>query len=325
MNDESVHAMIDSFQPALSASQMLDSFLNNSQDAIVFKDLESRYTLVSKAFAAQFAIDDPRRLAGKSDFDFYPADYALRVQDDEAKILQSGLPLLGQIEKWDKTDNEAVWYSASRFPLYDGQGAIVGTWATMQDITPLLTAEEELNRVAEELELANARLKNLSTIDMKSGLMNQKQFYKSIQTTADYFRRYRSTESNGTFCLLLIDIDYFAGINDIYGPKAGDAVLRHVADVIKAKSRSSDTSFRLESDDFAMLLPSTSLGNSRVLAERIRSAVATTPLLVEDKAVCLTISLGVACYSEDMTIIELIKQAEANLGLAKQEGRNQAR
>ena len=123
--------------------------------------------------------------------------------------------------------------------------------------------------------------------------------------------------------LVLIDLDQFKRINDSYGHPAGDAVLRQVIEVCKLQLRDSDQLGRMTGVQFALLLPRTDLPEARLVAERMRAAVAGAAIKTDKAMVSLTASFGVTTLRADDSAVTLFKRADDALQLAKQRGRNQ--
>jgi two-component system, cell cycle response regulator len=141
----------------------------------------------------------------------------------------------------------------------------------------------------------------------------------------------RSQREGVPLSCLVFDVDHFKAVNDNYGHGVGDEVLRQLARRIEGEVRSSDVSARYGGEEFVLLLPRTSLETGRVLAERIRSAVAGRPFHVapEVAPLTVTISIGLAAYEpgaapEDPLIVgeRLIARADLALYEAKSAGRN---
>lgn len=127
--------------------------------------------------------------------------------------------------------------------------------------------------------------------------------------------------------LLMIDIDHFKKVNDVHGHEIGNLALVHVAGVISRQVRKLDTVCRYGGEEFAVILPETDLNAGIPVAERIRLALADTPVPITEGALSLTASLGLATYYplSPVPAEELIKQADQYLYQAKQQGRNQVR
>ena len=300
---------------------ILEIIRNYSNDTIYFKDAASRFVWNSRAHAAQFGVDDPSEMIGKTDADYFPKDFAARARKEELEIMETKIPLISNIERLEKPDGGVVWYSASKYPVLDEKGKAIGTWGISRNITALKTVEEELSRT-------NEKLKRLSQIDDLTGLFNRRYFYEMIEKTAyQYDRRARTGSADdpkNTFSLISLDIDYFKKINDEFGHNKGDDVLRVVAGVLTAECRKSDMVFRIGGDEFMMLLPDTPLKGAKVQADRVRSALASAPIILDDQKdpIRLTASMGISCYADSGDVAELIHIADERLYTSKNLGRD---
>lgn len=128
---------------------------------------------------------------------------------------------------------------------------------------------------------------------------------------------------NTPLSLLILDIDYFKKINDTYGHPIGDEVLRRVAHNLKQTVRTSDMVFRYGGEEFVILLSNTALKGARMLAERLRVAVANMEMGDIAPGLHLTASLGVAALSHPQeTPEQLLKRADEALYHAKRQGRD---
>ena len=130
----------------------------------------------------------------------------------------------------------------------------------------------------------------------------------------------RSTRSSRPFALVLMDLDRFKFVNDFYGHLEGDVVLQRVAQILEQNCRRSDVVARYGGDEFVILMPETSVEQSRQLAGKLRGWVASDPLL-RDKNV--TASFGVAGFPvHGSTPQELIQVADSAMYLSKHQGGN---
>ncbi len=185
-------------------------------------------------------------------------------------------------------------------------------------------ANEHLEtRVAErtqELESANRRLEEMSAIDGLTQVKNRAFFDQHL--AAEWRRNARARHD---MSLLLLDVDHFKKVNDTYGHLAGDACLKHMAQLCEhCLNRPGDFVARYGGEEFAILLCHTHLEGARVVAERMRKLVETTPLQWEGKTIQLTVSIGVSSIvpqpKQDMK--GLIQCADEALYGAKHGGRN---
>jgi two-component system cell cycle response regulator len=129
---------------------------------------------------------------------------------------------------------------------------------------------------------------------------------------------------------LMIDIDWFKGVNDGYGHLAGDNALKEIAHRVEAQIRSMDTAARFGGDELAVLMPEATAAEAATLAERIREVIAGEPFALTDHIErSLTVSVGVAAvapgrHETDMKALadRLLADADAALYRAKAMGRN---
>ena len=130
----------------------------------------------------------------------------------------------------------------------------------------------------------------------------------------------RSTRSSRPFSLVLMDLDRFKFVNDFYGHLEGDVVLQRVGLILEQNCRRSDIVARYGGDEFVILMPETNVEQARQIAGKLRSWVASDPLL-RDKNI--TASFGIACFPiHGSTPQELIQVADASMYLSKHQGGN---
>ncbi|HSB30243.1 MAG TPA: sensor domain-containing diguanylate cyclase [Candidatus Sulfobium mesophilum] len=171
----------------------------------------------------------------------------------------------------------------------------------------------------EQVEDEKTRLEKLSLTDFLTSIYNIRYFYTRIIEEFSRSQRYAMPIS----CLML-DVDYFKKINDKFGHKTGDMVLKEFASLLKKHSRKSDVLARYGGEEFIMLLPQTSLKGALAEAERIRRIVGNHKFKSIPDKERLTISVGIA-VSPDKRISthdDLISFADQALFVAKNSGRN---
>jgi diguanylate cyclase (GGDEF)-like protein len=173
-----------------------------------------------------------------------------------------------------------------------------------------------LDAAHRELELTNARLRELSLKDEVTGLYNRRFFRMRLEEEILRSRRY-----NHPVAVVLLDIDNFKEINDALGHGAGDETLRALSQCAILNSRGVSIIARYGGDEFAVLLPQTSQADALVYAERLRATLAEASL---GPARSVTASFGVASLSEDGLTSgeELIRDADEALYAAKRRGKN---
>ena len=159
----------------------------------------------------------------------------------------------------------------------------------------------------------------MSTKDGLTGLASRNYFLSRMETE---FSKVQSRRGNLSF--IMIDLDFFKKVNDTYGHQVGDYVLEETAKILMENARNYDEVGRYGGEEFAILLPSTSLDVAVSIAERIRNSFEKTEMKIEGHIFKVTASLGVASYPdvEVKNINDLLRKADVALYTAKHEGRN---
>lgn len=176
---------------------------------------------------------------------------------------------------------------------------------------------EELRNVASDLAVANRRAQEASRTDPLSGLPNRR--YAMERMAWEWNRP-------GELACMMLDIDRFKPINDVYGHDIGDKVIRHFAHVLRKASRAQDVICRFGGEEFLAILPEANPKAAEQCAERLRSAVESAPFVDGKVRIPVTASIGVAIRNSGMGGFDaLIKAADVALYNAKQAGRNLVR
>jgi diguanylate cyclase (GGDEF)-like protein len=165
------------------------------------------------------------------------------------------------------------------------------------------------------------RLEREAGEDALTGLKNRRRFEQEVK--AAMARRRRDL---GTGALLMIDLDHFKEVNDTHGHPAGDRLIEEVAEVLRKRARAGDIVARLGGDEFAVVLPRSTPGEARVVAEALASAIRDhDPAL--DGVGPVTASIGVATFGADhrLSYSTLISEADTAMYAAKDGGRDGVR
>jgi two-component system, cell cycle response regulator len=173
----------------------------------------------------------------------------------------------------------------------------------------------------EKLDKEKTRLEKLAITDYLTGIYNIRYFYNRIEEEFSRAKRYDTPIS----CLML-DIDHFKRINDHYGHRVGDIVLREFAQLVKRHTRKSDLFARYGGEEFILLLPQTSMKGALIEAERLRMIVKEHQFKPLDKEHGVTVSIGVSCapHKKMNNYDDLINLADNALFQAKEKGRDQS-
>lgn len=166
-------------------------------------------------------------------------------------------------------------------------------------------------------ERLQADLDELATVDPLTGAFNRRAFFLHAE------RQIRQAQRNGApLALLLLDLDRFKRINDRYGHRAGDELLRVFADTVTARLRPSDLFGRYGGEEFCLLLPDTDRDGAMQLAEQLRAEVAERVVEFDNHRILASVSIGVAECSNGADLDSALADADTALYQAKRNGRN---
>jgi diguanylate cyclase (GGDEF)-like protein len=284
--------------------------------AITFIDRERQWT------KAEFGLPGAREMPRKDSFCAHAIqtpDELLIVPDttQDSRFADNPLVLMKP---------ELRFYAGA--PMITPAGAALGTLCVCDDairgisdgeaealrqLSRQVVAQLELRRANTTLTAVNGKLALQSMTDALTCVSNRRAFNERL---AEEVARARREE--GPLCLLMADIDHFKAYNDAFGHLAGDDALHSVAQILSVSARPYDFVARYGGEEFAIILPNTSPDAAAGVAERLRLAVARAQMPHRQ----LTLSFGVASMQPDSGSRDLVHEADINLYLAKQGGRN---
>ncbi len=212
-----------------------------------------------------------------------------------------------------RRDGGTRWVEARVATLPPGNG--------LGDYLVTLRDAEQRRRAEEALGQANAELSALASTDALTGLPNRRQFDATLQK-----EWYRALRDGAPLALMMIDVDHFKALNDLFGHQIGDGFLARVGRIIRDNvRRAGDMAARYGGEEFAVVLPGTGSSGALDMAEMIRRAVASTDFasLVEG-GYPISVSIGVAASVPlaGAGSATLVHNADAALYQAKRNGRN---
>jgi diguanylate cyclase (GGDEF)-like protein len=208
-----------------------------------------------------------------------------------------------------RSGNVPETYEISAAPLWQA-GAVAGVIASAHDIT-------ELKSVYERLLDHERQLEHIAHHDPLTGLPNRLLFLDRFHQAIA-----RSQRSHNTVALLFLDLDRFKNVNDTLGHETGDALLRQVAERLKASVRTEDTVARLGGDEFTVLIEESRENPTGVAVARKIIQAFERPFPVGATQLYAGASIGIAIFPTDGTTVDrLIRNADAAMYLAKERGR----
>ncbi len=228
-------------------------------------------------------------------------------------------------ERFNKDVDKQTGYKTKSIlvlPVTNSKNEVIGAYQAVnklhggkfkeKDVKSLMLPAVMLGKILESQMLYNSAVE-----DQLTGLKNRRGFYDFYET---YILPNLASHENS---IIMCDIDFFKKFNDTYGHNAGDAVLRHVANVFRNNIRIDDGVFRWGGEEFIFLLPNTAVDNAAELAERLRKAIEDSVCYFEDLELRVTMSFGVHLTSAELNVEDNVKSADEMLYKAKANGRNQ--
>lgn len=218
------------------------------------------------------------------------------------ELLAGRVPTYQVEKRYRRAWGPAVWVLLSVSLVRDDEGRPLHLIAQVQDISE-----------RKELE---GRLEHLVDHDFLTALFNGHRFEQALAQETRSATRY-----GGGGALLLLDLDHFKAVNDQFGHKAGDDLLKTVASVLRSRMRETDVLARLAGDEFGIILPQVDAQQAAVVAEGIVKTLRRHTAMQADLQIPITASIGVALF-DGLTNIEMLAAADLALYDAKEAGRD---
>ena len=284
---------------------MRNLLASRDERVVVFKDLESRFLLVSVGWLEALGQGHSlEQVIGKTDFDFFSHPHAVSAFEDEQRIIDTGEPIVAKIERETFRDRPDRWVSTTKTPLLDERQRIIGTFGVSRDVTAQMLAQEAL---------AHQALR-----DPLTGLANRVALLDRLSQALVALER-----GPGRIVLLFIDLDDFKSINDTLGHEMGDRVLVEISRRLTRIARRGDTVARFGGDEFVLLCVARGDDDDLgLIADRAMRAVR-APIKHGTHGLTVTGSLGAVMTSDpDADPGDLLQRADMAMYGAKRAGRN---
>ncbi len=281
------------------------SIVENSMDAVVVIDRSGDIIWWNTAAEKMFGYHSSE-VIGKYVHDVLPApDLREKANESFALFKDRGTgPLIGKsllVRGIRKNGDEFhVQFSPNTVEI-NGE---LYVFAFLRDMSDLVSLQEKLKRQA--------------TVDELTGILNRRGFFQQAEVA--YNMSFRHKEP---LILLMMDIDFFKGINDQYGHHAGDIALQKFVDNISKIIRTEDIFGRVGGEEFVLALIKTPIDVASQLAERIRLATEELTITVSSSSFSLTVSIGItAIEGGDESLQDMQNRCDKALYKAKKTGRN---
>ncbi|MCM8797136.1 MAG: diguanylate cyclase [Candidatus Omnitrophica bacterium] len=290
--------------------------IDSMPDPIYVVDCNLSIVLFNKAFkelTKQLGLEED--MVGKNLFEAF--SFLPKIKEEEYKrVLRTGKPLV--TEEQNRIVRRTIITETRKIPIFD-KGQVKEIITIIRDITERREAENERERLNKELVKANVRLKQLTLIDYETGLYNYRYLKDAIEAEFDRSRRYAYPLS-----VIMLDIDYFKSINEVYGLNFGDMVLKQLSQRIRMMVRRYDIVIRFGGEEFVIISPAVDRTQAISLAQRLFNSLTLHSFGTKKQNVKLKLTIAVSSYPEDSVLkaMDLINTGEQLLTEAKEIGGN---
>ncbi|MFH1777252.1 MAG: diguanylate cyclase [Candidatus Omnitrophota bacterium] len=289
------------------------ALFDQAADSIVLIDVQSGALLEFNNTACErlgYTREEFKRLK-ISDFEVVekPSDVRKHIR----KIIKKGADCFETKHRTKNGEIRNILVSSKAVSI-QGKNFVQSIWI---DITDKKKAEEKLDALNKELIRSNRQLGHMALVDSHTGLYNHRYLMDIIET--EYYRAKRYSQP---LSVIMIDIDYFKSINDVYGHQFGDLVLKQLAVLLKRMVRRHDITVRFGGEEFIIIASGIDRAEALVLAQRIMDASNLYNFGDKKYVVRLKLSIAAASYPEDKAAkgIDLVEAADRILNKVKEHG-----
>lgn len=290
--------------------ELMRLFLDSLPMEAYLKSDRGELLFYNRALAEHFGINEKEWL-GKTNHDLMDGEKADLLRLEEEYVLRTGERHESYAEVTMPRTGQEYW-KLIKAPLRMQNGRKLLS-AVAINLTPEMKREAELLKLQDELEEANRKLRSLSLTDELTGLWNRRAFDSRLET--EIFEADRKGEP---LTLLLLDVDGFKSLNDTFGHSYGDEVLKEIGRVLRHAGRSEDMAVRYGGEEFAVIMPKSTVCAGEALCCRIAEMMNAVPWKHRN----VTVSIGIATHQWGLTSDTLLNMADAAMYQAKDGGKN---
>jgi diguanylate cyclase (GGDEF)-like protein/PAS domain S-box-containing protein len=278
-----------------------ESAFANAAIGMALVDMDGRWLQVNDSLCRITGLTAEELKATTLEAMTHPED--IDLDQDSRRELLDGRITNFQIEKrYRHAWGHYFWALLTVSLVRDAEGRVLHLVSQVQDIS-------ERKNLAQRLEY-------LIDHDFLTGLFNRRRFELELSREVERVSRYQAPAA-----VLELDLDNFKDVNDAFGHKAGDDLLKGVAGALKHRIRQSDLLARVGGDEFAVLLPETDADQAQIVADGIVKALSRHVAVLGDKSIRITASVGLALF-DGLSAAEVLASADQAMYEAKEAGRN---
>ena len=306
LNEKLASRILERTEKLEESESFMHQLVESIPNPVFYKGLDGRYEIVNEAFKEEF---DLQGSVFGSDANLMDADFLQDISINDEEKRDRKIISCQEVVSYEVSlkDNHGKLHELliSKAPMLDAAADCLGVVGMMMNIQDRKALERELQTFA--------------TIDALTGCYNRRYFLEQSGKEVSRGCRHGYVQA-----LLYLDIDHFKKVNDTYGHQVGDRVLEQFAAECKTLLRDGDIIGRLGGEEFAVLLPHTSMEAAMQVSERLRQRVQDMEVKARE-IVKVTTSIGISALGDGIDLEESIHRADAALYVAKSEGRNQVK
>jgi len=306
----------------LTTNVLIDKLIDNYPLPIFYKDKYGIYINCNDKFVEFFDKENKSEIIGKTVYDFETSNELASIYEQrDSNFLKMGENNINHIETYEFVYS----FEKSSGTAYIYKSLFLNDENEIQGLVGVVVDTTQQKKLEKKLKLNNFELSLALQKDHLTKIQNKLSFDLKIVEKINYYKRYKD---KGSFILMILDIDHFKIINDTYGHKIGDEILKIITKKISLLIRQTDMFFRIGGDEFALIIDGISLEDSKLLAIKLLNTIQNNKItLIDNKNI--TLSIGIAEFNNqlNLSIEENVKKffeiTDNALYKAKNNGRNQ--
>lgn len=261
--------------------------LKNSPVVVFSHDLKLRYTWIHAPVLSWAE----QEFLGRTDAEIMGREDGERLMAIKQEALRSGEPVRTEVRLTLR--EQEYYFDLTVEPLRNRQGALAGITCAAVDITSIKRAQQEREQLVQKLQDALAENEYLAFHDALTGVPNRRLLEDRLEQALA-----RADRQHHKVAVLALDLDHFKHVNDTFGHRVGDLVLKTVVTRVEARLRASDTLARTGGDEFTVLADVADALGAHILVSALELAFA-LPFKVDGNLVTMGVSIGAALYPDD--------------------------
>jgi diguanylate cyclase (GGDEF)-like protein/PAS domain S-box-containing protein len=304
--------------PSAVIPDRVNAAFDTLSEGVMIIDESEQILLTNKAFSERIG-RDPAMMMSTRASDMKWKKVSRRKADANlpwVEALASGSPVIGAQFDLVTESGETIKYAINASPILNPDGTTQGVLVTLDDITKVEEQNVQLKTMVDRLEETqamvqeqNKELSYLATRDALTGCLNRRAFTDGFKLMFD-----ESREEGTELSCIMIDLDHFKAVNDNFGHVVGDEVLVEVAKRLDVRVRAGEVAVRFGGDEFAIILPNTSVEGAEVLARDLEQIISLVDLPRTDVFPHrVSASAGAADLKRGFGPKELIRAADIGL------------